>query len=98
MENVKELYGIEPMGFMEEVEYLKTHPYSARTRNDKRRLIVAFEKMRKTAEAMKEYCKRIPVEEDENHAFICRQFTEHMEDFERKLSEQIEHDIYHPWE
>ena len=96
MIDVKKEYGIDPMTFEEEINFWKTNPNKAMTRNNKVRLHKAFQQMKELAEYMEGYCKCIPEEDDEHHAQLVKNLTERMESLYRKLDEDIFNAIYHP--
>ena len=94
MENVKELYGIEPMSFDEEMALWREHEYKAQTRNNKVRLGVAFQKMMKDAEHLAEYSKRIPEEDNAEHAQKVAELTEVMERIEKEIGNEFYRIVY----
>ena len=76
MVDTKRDYGIEPMTFNEEMELWKTNPSKAQTRNDKIRLHNALKSIMSEAEALIDYVKGIPEDDEEHHAEIVKAFTD----------------------
>ena len=94
MENVKELYGIEPMTFEEEMNLWKEHAPIAKTRNNKKRLVLTFEKLRNIANYMIDYSKTIPEEDIAEHARLVEKLTLDVIGLTTKIDDTIYHDIY----
>ena len=94
MENVKERYGIEPMTFAEEIELAKKHSAQARTRNNKRRMVIALENIAFLANNYIEYVKEIPEEDNETHASKVAELTELFESISTQIPIGFEKIVY----
>ena len=94
MENVKELYGIEPMSFEDEMNLWRWHEHKAQTRNNKRRMVIAMNKLIKDANYMINYAKSIPEVDDEKHASLVEELTQCFESIERKLGNDFTRIVY----
>ena len=94
MNNTKELYGIEPMTFDEEMALWREHEAQAQTRNNKRRMCVALDKLAKAIECQREYVKHIPEEDKAEHAQKVNDLTTFIEHIEKEFGDGFFRIVY----
>lgn len=94
MENVKEKYGIEPMTFDEEMNLWRDHEWMAQTRNNKRRMIDALNKIAAESRALIETIKAIPVEDEVKHAMLVDALCVDIESLQKELADVYDKHAY----
>ena len=89
-----ERYGMEMLGYQDEMKLWRNHPSMAQTRSAKHRLVDAFDRLSKGAQYYVRYCKSIPIEDSAEHAERVENFAKLIEQFETQFTQMIESAIY----